>query len=528
MSLFTDIATEMLYPIMPLYLSDIGYGIVLIGFIEGLAQVFTGVLKLLSGVYSDKIGKRKGLVNAGYGMSAVSKPLRLSSQPTGLYLVFVCLIGSAKVLETLLEMHCLPIYQRQLTVLACRFGFHRSLDTVGATLGPLITLAILYSWTDNISLIIALTAIPGACAVIASWFIRERKLKKTKLPTAEKGGVRSLLQRLRHFYQNSSPSYKKVLVIILSLALIKSVDIYLLLRARELGLSNMFIISAYILYNFVGVLVVYQMGTLSDKYGFGKVFGGATLFLSLSYMLLSQNELPLVLIFAAFAAYAVFQSAFEGLASSWISLHTKQADQATGIGLMLGLQAVASFVSVMAVGGLWVLFGAKVVFAVVALFALMFGIYLFFTSTRDYVSKVDHGRTPYAPNIAQLVAKNTNFRTTVWTGANLQVTLMTIPPGDDIGLEAHKSIDQLLYIIEGKAKVQMGDREDTLDFEQNVKEGFSVMVPANTFHNIINNSKSIPLKLFSVYAAPEHDYGTIHKTASEADVAELTEFLEDD
>lgn len=131
----------------------------------------------------------------------------------------------------------------------------------------------------------------------------------------------------------------------------------------------------------------------------------------------------------------------------------------------------------------------------------------------------DYGTKPYVVNIEKETVANDAFRVAKWTGSNLQMTLMSIQPGDDIGLEVHHDHDQFLRIEDGIGLVQMGPSEDNLDFEQNVEDDFAVLVPAGVWHNITNTGDK-PLKLYSIYAPSEHPHGTVHETKAEADAAE--------
>lgn len=130
----------------------------------------------------------------------------------------------------------------------------------------------------------------------------------------------------------------------------------------------------------------------------------------------------------------------------------------------------------------------------------------------------DHGPNPYVVNIEELTLQNENFRTAAWTGSNLQMTLMTIQPGDDIGLEVHEDHDQFLRIEEGLATVLMGDSEDQLD-SWDAEDDYAIFVPAGTWHNVVNTGDQ-PLKLYSIYAPAEHAHGTIHETKADAEAAE--------
>lgn len=130
----------------------------------------------------------------------------------------------------------------------------------------------------------------------------------------------------------------------------------------------------------------------------------------------------------------------------------------------------------------------------------------------------DHGPAPYVVNVEELTLQNENYRTTAWTGNNLQMTLMTIPPSGDIGLEVHEDHDQFLRIEQGIAKVEMGPSQTELQSWDAAAE-FAIFVPAGTWHNLTNTGNE-PLKLYSIYAPPEHAHGTVHVTKAEAEAAE--------
>jgi len=126
-----------------------------------------------------------------------------------------------------------------------------------------------------------------------------------------------------------------------------------------------------------------------------------------------------------------------------------------------------------------------------------------------------HGRQPFVIDIVEAADRNRNFRTAIWTGDHLQVTLMHIRVGEDIGLEIHHNVDQFLRIEEGYGFVQMGDRQNNLTYQRRVSEDDAIMVPAGTWHNITNTGNR-PLKLYTIYAPPEHPFGTVHPTKADA------------
>lgn len=131
----------------------------------------------------------------------------------------------------------------------------------------------------------------------------------------------------------------------------------------------------------------------------------------------------------------------------------------------------------------------------------------------------DEGPNPFVTNIEDDTLTNGNYRTTRWTGTNIQMTLMNIEPGHDIGLEVHPDGDQFLRVEAGTARVQMGPSKDELPFDREVGDDWVILVPAGTWHNVTNVGDD-PLKLYAIYGPPEHPAGTVHPTKAEADADE--------
>lgn len=131
----------------------------------------------------------------------------------------------------------------------------------------------------------------------------------------------------------------------------------------------------------------------------------------------------------------------------------------------------------------------------------------------------DYGPEPFVVNITEATKQNNTFRTALWTGNHLQLTLMSVEVGESIGLEVHPNTDQFIRIEEGQGLVNMGDRKDMLDFQEKVYDDFAIIIPAGKWHNIINTGKK-PLKLYSIYAPPQHPKGTVHETKAIAEAAE--------
>ena len=129
---------------------------------------------------------------------------------------------------------------------------------------------------------------------------------------------------------------------------------------------------------------------------------------------------------------------------------------------------------------------------------------------------MDYGPNPFVFDIEETTKQNKNFRLALWTGDHLQLTLMSVDVGEDIGLEIHPNLDQFVRIEEGQGFVKIGDTKDRLDFQANVRADFAFIIPAGKWHNLINTGNR-PLKLYSIYAPPEHPFGTVHKTKADAE-----------
>lgn len=138
---------------------------------------------------------------------------------------------------------------------------------------------------------------------------------------------------------------------------------------------------------------------------------------------------------------------------------------------------------------------------------------------RQFTTFKDYGPEPFAIDIEKATKQNNTFRTALWTGDHLQLTLMSIKVGEDIGLEIHPNLDQFIRIEEGQGIVKMGDRKDMLDFQEKVCDDFAFIIPAGKWHNLINTGNK-PLKLYSIYAPPQHPHGTVHETKEIAEADE--------
>ena len=137
----------------------------------------------------------------------------------------------------------------------------------------------------------------------------------------------------------------------------------------------------------------------------------------------------------------------------------------------------------------------------------------------DSENNSDLGAKPSLINIHSETLCNNNFRKAIWTGEFLQVTVMSIPVGGEIGLEIHDNLDQFIRVESGCANVYMGDSKQCVKFAGKIDANYAIVIPSRTWHNIIN-ACSCPLKVYSVYAPPKHPFGSVHKTKFDSDLAE--------
>ena len=135
---------------------------------------------------------------------------------------------------------------------------------------------------------------------------------------------------------------------------------------------------------------------------------------------------------------------------------------------------------------------------------------------REHPEIRDYGNAPFIFNIEHAVNMNQNFRTALWTGTYMQLTLMSIPVCSDIGVEMHADVDQFIRVESGRAKVYMGSSQGNLRERAVVDGNYAIIIPAGTWHNIVNVGNR-PLKLYSLYAPPNHPFGTVHNTKADAE-----------
>lgn len=348
----------MLYPIMPIYLKTIGFSIVFIGILEGVAEATSGLSKGYFGKLSDLSGRRVPFVQLGYAFSSISKPM-MAIFTFPLWIFFARTIDRlGKGIRTgardaILSDEATPKTKGKV------FGFHRSMDTFGAVLGPSLALLYLYFYPEDYITLFYIAFIPGLLAVLTTFYLKEKKKSAAKQRVSTPGF--SFLK----YWKLSSPAYRKLVFGLLVFTLFNSSDVFLLLKVKESGLDDTMVIGVYIFYNLIYALFAFPIGILADKVGLKTVFIiGLGLFAAVFFgMSINTN---LYVFFGLFFLYGIYASATEGISKAWISNITDKKDTATAIGTYSGLQSICALFASSLTGLIWYQFGATSAFVLTA------------------------------------------------------------------------------------------------------------------------------------------------------------------
>ena len=356
-SLFTDMASEMLYPVMPLYLKQIGFTVLIIGVLEGVAEAVAGLSKSYFGGLSDRSGKRLPFVQAGYALSAISKPMMALF--TNLVWIF-----TARTIDRLGKGLRTGARDAILSAEASRetkgavFGFHRAMDTFGAVIGPAIALTWLHFNPGEYKLLFLFAFLPGLVAILLTMVIREKNNTpldhKVRIISAEQGGSAdpakakarknvTLLEGFR-YWRKAGVEYRSVAGAMLLFAMFNSSDVLLFLKMKESGHSDSAIIGVYIFYNLIYALLAYPLGRLADKMGLKKVFLAGLVFFSITYAGFAVFD-SVVSYLVLFVCYGSYAACTEGISKAWLTNIVGKHETATAIGTFTGFQSTFLHIS---------------------------------------------------------------------------------------------------------------------------------------------------------------------------------------
>jgi len=365
-SLFADIASEMIYPIVPFYLDQIGFSVLLIGILEGVANFTSGISKGYFGKLSDEKGVRLPFIKAGYFFSAISKPM-MAMLAYPIWIFFARTVDRfGKGLRTAARDAMLSQQSTKETK-ARIFGFHRALDTAGAAIGPALALLFLYFYPKEYISLFYYAFIPGIIAVLLIFLLKE---KKQVVSTLEKGNFFSFFK----YWKIATPEYKKLVIGLLLFALFNSSDFFLLLITKEITGSDTIAIAAYIFYNLVFAITSYPLGALADKVGIKKIFIIGLAMFTIVYAGFIFHP-TVVVIFILFFIYGIYAAATEGIVKAWITNIAHDANTATAIGFYTSCESICSLLASTIAGFIWFSLGSSFTFVVTAFIAFSVIIY---------------------------------------------------------------------------------------------------------------------------------------------------------
>ena len=368
-SFFTDSATEMIYPLLPLFLTRVlGAGAMSLGIIEGVAEAANSVLKILSGRLSDKWGTPKPIVLAGYVLSSAVRPLigLASSWTHVLTLRFADRLGKGirgAPRDAMLATFASPDQRGRI------YGFHRAMDHAGAVLGPLLATAFLYFYPENYRTLFALTIIPGVIVVILLLRVpnvrtaRAQPARNSQLPTPDSQSEANA-QRPRPSAQRPTPASAEAtarkpnadlvgaLSIILLFSLGNASDAFLLLRLTDLGIAAVWIPLLWSALHVVKVVSSVIGGELSDRFGRRTMIGLGWIVYALVYAGFGFFDTR-ALVIAVFLSYGLYFGFTEGVEKAWVADLADASERGTAFGYYNAVLGVGSLIASILFGVIW-------------------------------------------------------------------------------------------------------------------------------------------------------------------------------
>ncbi|MDP1758504.1 MAG: MFS transporter [Thermodesulfovibrionales bacterium] len=373
-SFFMDMSSEMIYPLVPIFLSSVlGVNKSVIGLIEGIAESTASLLKVFSGWFSDRIGKRKILLIVGYGISTLSRPIIALSTLWGHVLAFRFTDRFGKGIRGA-PRDAIIAESTPHKDLGRSFGFHRGMDTLGAVIGPAIAFILLLLFTGNYRLVFWLSMIPGIIAVlIIVFFIKEQKSKRAENQNSDApellapgespphtGGFAEEKRRPA-FRANFDWRFKAFVAIATLFAVGNSSDVFLILKATDAGIKERQIPIIYLCFNLVYALTAIPAGILSDRIGRKRIIlAGFILFGFIYWGFASASEQKHI--WGLFLLYGVFMGLTEGIQKAYLGTIIPDKFRATGYGIFNTFVGLAILPASIIAGWLWDNYGSHATF----------------------------------------------------------------------------------------------------------------------------------------------------------------------
>jgi MFS family permease len=340
-SFFNDVASEMLYPIIPIFLTEVlGAPVVVLGLIEGLAEATASIFKGIFGYWSDKIERRKPFIVGGYISSTIAKVIiALSTGWIGVLFGRIMDRFGKGIRTGARDAMLLELSEKNNKGFI--FGLHRAFDTGGAVVGPFIALLLLSIFHNDIRLVLYIAIIPAVIALSFFSLIKEPKLLKLKERKNFKFSLIGLNSQI-----------KKFLLGIAIFSIGNSSDSFLILRGKNLGLSLTAVIGAYILYNLVYALASTPAGKISDKIGQKNVFITGIIIFVFVYLGFAFNKSPLG-VWLLFGIYGFYIALTDGVAQAWMGQFIKSEMSGTVYGTVNTVTGMGNLLASIIGGLLW-------------------------------------------------------------------------------------------------------------------------------------------------------------------------------
>ena len=358
-SFFNDMASEMLYPIIPIFITEILHApVAVVGLIDGVAAGVSSFLQSIFGYLSDKFGKRKVFVVGGYATSGLSKLIIALSYTWPVVFIGRVADKFGKGLRTGAR-DAMLLESTDENNKGLVFGIHRTLDSAGAVVGPIIALILLQAFDQNIRLILYVATIPTLISIILFIFVKESK--------------KAVSAKSKHKIIFSLTKSRQFRIFLLGFALFSlgnSSDSFLILRAKDIGISLDLVIVAYIVYNLIYTLFSTPAGKLSDRIGPKKVFIGGIIVFVIVYALFALNT-NTYLTFILFGVYGLYIAFTDATSKALVGSLIDKGEAATAYGSMQTVTGLGALAASLIGGLLWTAISPAATFIFGAVCALL-------------------------------------------------------------------------------------------------------------------------------------------------------------
>ncbi|MCD6120615.1 MAG: MFS transporter [Spirochaetales bacterium] len=361
-SLFTDLSSQMVYPLIPTFLAALGVSPAILGLIEGIAESTASLFRTVFGRMSDKLKKRKIFIIFGYGLSAISRPFFYiaSHWTTVMAIRFSDRIGKAARTPSRDALISTSIHP---SIKGKAFGFHRAMDRVGAIGGPLLAMLVLYLLRDTMSELNALkttfliSVIPGLIALIFIKFTKETKFIAKTIGEKKKTAMRNA-------------PFIIFLVANTFFALGNSSNAFLILKAQEVNIATFLIPILWVVYNIACTISSPILGSLSDKIGRKPIIATSFIYYTIVYILFGFAK-QAWMIWVLFAAYGIFYGLSNGIFRAYVADIVEEENRATAYGVLNTVIGISLLPASVLMGLLWTKFSSQIAFIVAAGFGIV-------------------------------------------------------------------------------------------------------------------------------------------------------------